>query len=433
MWSTAPIFAAAASTLTTHQIDAIWILSVVSGVLAYFFAAYSRRVTGVSPWRLSPWLWAVIALLFPPSLIIEAVARLTTRPAPRSPEVPYGRSYFGAKNMQPGSPTNLPGTADGSQWAPQTGAAWEPPPPPPGAIPGSVPGSVSSGEPGQTSGPWQQQPPGPWQQQPPGPWQQQPPGPWQQQPQPQPVGPWPQPGTAVWPSESETAAANAPGANAAAANAPGANAPADGAPAAPPWPPPLGPEAFQSPSQSPPPYPYPGQTSQGQPSYPGQAPYPGRSPYPGQSPYPGETPTQAQMPDQGQATHGRATHEQYPPQPPYTGQSYAGQGQKPSNPAAPEGWIPGSAYGSSDQPPPLFGWYPDPTGRHEERYWDGRHWSDRVADNSVRSDDPLHPDPNTPSFDTAGGPGVTTGSGTAGPLRSSAPISYEPPAEGGTA
>jgi hypothetical protein len=42
----------------------------------------------------------------------------------------------------------------------------------------------------------------------------------------------------------------------------------------------------------------------------------------------------------------------------------------------------------------LFGWYPDPTGRHEQRYWDGKHWSDRVSDNSVRSDDPLHPQPD---------------------------------------
>lgn len=73
---------------------------------------------------------------------------------------------------------------------------------------------------------------------------------------------------------------------------------------------------------------------------------------------------------------------------------------QPSAPAGPEGWIPGSLYGSSPQPPPLFGWYPDPTGRHEERYWDGRHWSDRVADNSVRGDDPLHSDPPSPSAES---------------------------------
>jgi hypothetical protein len=28
----------------------------------------------------------------------------------------------------------------------------------------------------------------------------------------------------------------------------------------------------------------------------------------------------------------------------------------------------------------LSGWYPDPEGRHEYRYWDGRAWSDNVAD-----------------------------------------------------
>ncbi|MFW5933928.1 MAG: DUF2510 domain-containing protein, partial [Actinomycetota bacterium] len=25
-------------------------------------------------------------------------------------------------------------------------------------------------------------------------------------------------------------------------------------------------------------------------------------------------------------------------------------------------------------------WHPDPTGRHEYRYWDGQQWTDHVAD-----------------------------------------------------
>jgi len=38
---------------------------------------------------------------------------------------------------------------------------------------------------------------------------------------------------------------------------------------------------------------------------------------------------------------------------------------------------------------PPFGWYEDPAGRHEQRYWDGRLWSEHVKDDGVRSIDPL--------------------------------------------
>ena len=34
---------------------------------------------------------------------------------------------------------------------------------------------------------------------------------------------------------------------------------------------------------------------------------------------------------------------------------------------------------------PEIGWYPDPTGRHEVRYWDGGRWTERVADNGVET------------------------------------------------
>ena len=38
---------------------------------------------------------------------------------------------------------------------------------------------------------------------------------------------------------------------------------------------------------------------------------------------------------------------------------------------------------------PAAGWNPDPTGRHEYRYWDGGTWTDDVSDNGVASVDPV--------------------------------------------
>jgi hypothetical protein len=40
------------------------------------------------------------------------------------------------------------------------------------------------------------------------------------------------------------------------------------------------------------------------------------------------------------------------------------------------------------QPPPLAGWYPDPGGRHELRYWDGKGWTALVRDGSEQGTDP---------------------------------------------
>ncbi len=39
--------------------------------------------------------------------------------------------------------------------------------------------------------------------------------------------------------------------------------------------------------------------------------------------------------------------------------------------------------------PPLFGWYADVTGRHAMRYWDGRGWTENVADDGKVATDPL--------------------------------------------
>jgi uncharacterized protein (AIM24 family) len=36
-------------------------------------------------------------------------------------------------------------------------------------------------------------------------------------------------------------------------------------------------------------------------------------------------------------------------------------------------------------------WHPDPTGRHELRYWDGTQWSEHVSDGGVHSTSPLTP------------------------------------------
>lgn len=40
---------------------------------------------------------------------------------------------------------------------------------------------------------------------------------------------------------------------------------------------------------------------------------------------------------------------------------------------------------------PPNGWYPDPTGRHAQRFWDGTRWTDHVVTGSSRSVDPLAP------------------------------------------
>lgn len=43
---------------------------------------------------------------------------------------------------------------------------------------------------------------------------------------------------------------------------------------------------------------------------------------------------------------------------------------------------------------PAPGWLPDPTSRHEYRYWDGSRWTDDVADHGVASTDPLDAGPS---------------------------------------
>src|SRR5262245_2926338 len=72
------------------------------------------------------------------------------------------------------------------------------------------------------------------------------------------------------------------------------------------------------------------------------------------------------------------------------------------------------------RPLPPAGWFPDPSGRHDHRYWDGHAWTDYVADHGVQSVAPVAqaapvvttPAP-APMFGVAPPPSVPTASTTA--------------------
>jgi hypothetical protein len=49
----------------------------------------------------------------------------------------------------------------------------------------------------------------------------------------------------------------------------------------------------------------------------------------------------------------------------------------------------GDVLAAGPPPPPPAGWHPDPTGRHELRYWDGAAWSSHVSDAGVTASDPV--------------------------------------------
>jgi hypothetical protein len=65
---------------------------------------------------------------------------------------------------------------------------------------------------------------------------------------------------------------------------------------------------------------------------------------------------------------------------------------------------------------PAPGWQPDPTGRHEYRYWDGTKWSDDVSDGGVATTDPV----------TGGGP--ATGGGAPDATQPIDPTAQQPTA-----
>jgi len=58
------------------------------------------------------------------------------------------------------------------------------------------------------------------------------------------------------------------------------------------------------------------------------------------------------------------------------------------------------------------GWFPDPTGRHDHRWWDGAAWTAHVADGGVAAIDAL---------DDQRHPGAPSSEGTAGPRAGQAP------------
>lgn len=49
------------------------------------------------------------------------------------------------------------------------------------------------------------------------------------------------------------------------------------------------------------------------------------------------------------------------------------------------------AVAPTSMPATPSGWHPDPSGRHEHRYWDGSNWTDTVSDQGATSSDPLGP------------------------------------------
>jgi hypothetical protein len=81
------------------------------------------------------------------------------------------------------------------------------------------------------------------------------------------------------------------------------------------------------------------------------------------------------------------------------------------------------------------GWQPDPTGKHDHRYWDGTAWTEHVANAGVASIDPYEaggstPPPDAPTLVTPVSADDTASYPTAGP-----PGPYAPPppvATGGT-
>ncbi|MEZ5116126.1 MAG: DUF2510 domain-containing protein [Candidatus Nanopelagicales bacterium] len=91
---------------------------------------------------------------------------------------------------------------------------------------------------------------------------------------------------------------------------------------------------------------------------------------------------------------------------------------------------PGPAHGAGPLPgldgtaPPVGAWGHDPTGRHEFRWWDGRRWTDAVADAGRTSTEPLAglavPPEHGVGLDSSRLVLVDAGSGAPAPLRDGA-------------
>lgn len=69
--------------------------------------------------------------------------------------------------------------------------------------------------------------------------------------------------------------------------------------------------------------------------------------------------------------------------------AFASPGEITPGDEAPSAGAPAVGPPSSAPAAPPAAWHPDPTRRHQQRYWDGRRWTDWVADGGVAGRDPL--------------------------------------------
>jgi hypothetical protein len=106
-----------------------------------------------------------------------------------------------------------------------------------------------------------------------------------------------------------------------------------------------------------------------------QAQWQGQAPYP---PYPPGAPPYGPPP--GTPPDGAAPGTPYGAAP-----GAAAYGAAPGTPAPSSGPPPYPT--ASPLPPP--GWYPEPSGRHQSRYWDGTTWTEHVGDGAATSTDPV--------------------------------------------
>ena len=77
------------------------------------------------------------------------------------------------------------------------------------------------------------------------------------------------------------------------------------------------------------------------------------------------------------------------------------------------------------------GWYPDPTNRHQNRWFDGSDWTDQVADGQAVGVDPVHggaaPSAATTQAVPAAQPAPLPGASGTMPGATPAPGAAEPP------
>src|SRR5262245_14391084 len=66
------------------------------------------------------------------------------------------------------------------------------------------------------------------------------------------------------------------------------------------------------------------------------------------------------------------------------------------------------------------GWYSDPTGNHELRYWDGYTWLDNVSDQGKTTSDPLGGKPLPPPSQVK--PGAQAAAPPVAPSKSKTPV-----------